>query len=135
MKKIGTKLILLFIIIFSLTGCTNYLQRIDYNEFKEMIYQKESFILEITQDGCSHCEEYTPRFKTILQQNKVKAYYLNITYMKEEEYQKFQEKYDFRGTPTTMFFKEGKELINSRITGGVTNSKIKKTLERLEYIK
>lgn len=133
-KRIG-QLILLVITVFTLTGCTNYLQKINYKELEKMIDNKETFILEITQDGCSHCEEFTPRLKSILEENKIKAYNLNITYIEEKDYEKLDEKYNLKGTPTTMFFKNGKELINSRLTGSVSDSKIKAVLQGLDYIK
>ena len=100
-----------------------------------MIDKKETFILEITQDGCSHCEEFTPRLKTILKDNNLEAYNLNISYISESDYNKFNEKYTFEGTPTTMFFNKGKEIVSSRITGSISDKKLKNTLKKLKYIK
>ena len=135
MKKIFIKIPLFLIAILLLTGCQNTLKRVGYDEIKDMIDKKETFILEITQDGCSHCEEFTPRLKTILKDNNLEAYNLNISYISESDYNKFNEKYTFEGTPTTMFFNKGKEIFSSRITGSISDKKLKNTLKKLKYIK
>lgn len=135
MKKIFIKIPLFLIAILLLTGCQNTLKRVGYDEIKDMIDKKETFILEITQDGCSHCEEFTPRLKTILKDNNLEAYNLNISYISESDYNKFNEKYTFEGTPTTMFFNKGKEIVSSRITGSISDKKLKNTLKKLKYIK
>lgn len=135
MKKIFIKIPLFLIAILLLTGCQNTLKRVSYDEIKDMIDKKETFILEITQDGCSHCEEFTPRLKTILKDNNLEAYNLNISYISESDYNKFNEKYTFQGTPTTMFFNKGKEIVSSRITGSISDKKLKNTLKKLKYIK
>ncbi len=135
MKKIFIKIPLFLIAILLLTGCQNTLKRVSYDEIKDMIDKKETFILEITQDGCSHCEEFTPRLKTILKDNNLEAYNLNISYISESDYNKFNEKYTFEGTPTTMFFNKGKEIVSSRITGSISDKKLKNTLKKLKYIK
>ena len=135
MKKIFIKIPLFLIAILLLTGCQNTLKRVSYDEIKDMIDKKETFILEVTQDGCSHCEEFTPRLKTILKDNNLEAYNLNISYISESDYNKFNEKYTFEGTPTTMFFNKGKEIVSSRITGSISDKKLKNTLKKLKYIK
>ena len=135
MKKIFIKIPLFLIAILLLTGCQTTLKRVGYDEIKDMIDKKETFILEITQDGCSHCEEFTPRLKTILKDNNLEAYNLNISYISESDYNKFNEKYTFEGTPTTMFFNKGKEIFSSRITGSISDKKLKNTLKKLKYIK
>lgn len=133
-KKI--KFILVFIAIIILTGCNNNntITDINYNKLEEMINNKENFILEIVQTGCSHCEEFSPRFKVILKDNNIEAYSLNLYNLTDEEREKFKKLTTISGTPTVLFFEDGKETSN-RIYGAVSNEKIKEHLKKGGYIK
>lgn len=134
MKK-TLKVLLVVISLLLLTGCKNNMERITYSDLEDKIKNKDTFIMEISQDGCSHCEEYKPVIDEVLKDNKLKAYNLNITYVSEKDYNKFDKEYEFEGTPTTMFFKDGKEVLSSRLVGTVSKSKLTKELKRLGYIK
>lgn len=134
MKKF-ISLLVIVCSLFLITGCSNNVKTIGYDELSDLIKNKETFILEVSQDGCSHCAEYKPIFEDVLKENKLKAYNLNITYISEEDYNKFDKKYEFEGTPTTMFFKDGKEVLSSRIVGTTSKTKLTNSLKRLGYIK
>ena len=135
-KKI--KFLLIGIFIIFLTGCgnsTNTITEIDYSELENLIENKESFILEIVQTGCSHCEEFSPRFTAVLKTNDLTAYSLNLYNLTEEEREKFSElTTSVTGTPTVLFFEDGKETSN-RINGAVDNEKIEEHLKDAGYIK
>lgn len=135
-KKI--KFLLIGIFIVFLTGCgnsSNTITEIDYSKLEEMIDNKESFILEIVQTGCSHCEEFSPRFKAVLKTNDLTAYYLNLYNLTEEDAKKFNElTTSVSGTPTVLFFENGKETSN-KISGAVSNEKIEEHLKDAGYIK
>lgn len=133
-KKI--KFLLVGIFIIFLTGCnnSNVITDINYNKLEELIDKKETFILEIVQTGCSHCEEFSPRFKAVLKTNNLEAYSLNLYNLNEEEKKKFNELTTVSGTPTVLFFKDGKET-SRRISGSVDNDKIEETLQKAGYIK
>lgn len=78
-KKI--KFLLIGLLIIFLTGCSNNantITEIDYSKLENLINNKESFILEIVQTGCVHCEEFSPRFKAILKTNDLESYSLNL---------------------------------------------------------
>lgn len=135
MKNRSIKIIFILIVTFFMTGCKNNLERIDYNELKEKVNQKETFILEITQDNCSHCEEFTPRFKSVLDTYHIKAYNLNLTDLSKDDYNELNQDYHIEGTPTTLFFKKGNELVTSRINGSTSDTKLINSLKRLAYIK
>lgn len=136
MKKKFFKTIVLLIVITLLTGCSSSLKRVDYDELEKMVKDKKSFILLISQDGCSHCEAYAPIIKKVLKENELTAYNLNITYISEEEYNKLKEKYsDFQGTPTTIFIKDGEEQKDARLVGDVSKNKLTSTLKKEKYIK
>lgn len=135
MKKGLMRIAIILVMIFITTGCSSNLERVTYSEFEDMIKEEKTFILEVSQDNCSHCEEFTPRFKTILDKYDIKAYNLNISYISDSDYNKFSSKYNFEGTPTTMFFKRGKELTNSRIDGALPDKNVLSVLKRQGYIK
>ncbi len=135
-KKI--KFLLIGIFIVFLTGCgnsSNTITEIDYSKLEDLIDNKESFILEIVQTGCSHCEEFSPRFTAVLKTNDLTAYSLNLYNLTEEEREKFSElTTSVTGTPTVLFFEDGKETSN-RINGAVDNEKIEEHLKDAGYIK
>ncbi|MCI8547383.1 MAG: thioredoxin family protein [Bacilli bacterium] len=135
MKKNFIKTIFLLIIITLMTGCSNVLQRVDFKELEEKIKNKESFILLISQESCSHCEDYTPKIKKVLKNNNLEAYNLNITYVSEEDFNKFKEIFEFEGTPTTIFIKDGEEQKNTRLVGNVSEKKLKEALKKEKYLK
>lgn len=132
------KLIILTLIVIStimFTGCSNnnVINEINFDELEEKIDNKDSFILEIIQTGCSHCEEFSPRFKAVLKTNNLEAYSLNIYNLNNEEREKFNDLITISGTPTVIFFEKGKE--ENRISGAVSNEKIEEELKDSGYIK
>ena len=133
-RKIKFLLIGLFIVI--LTGCnnSNTITEINYSKLEDMIDNKDSFILEIVQTGCSHCEEFSPRFKAVLKTNNLKAYSLNLYNLNNEEREKFSKlTTNVTGTPTVLFFKDGNET-SIKINGAVSNEKIEERLKDAGYI-
>ncbi len=134
MKK---KILLITILILTfLTGCgkTN-LKEINYKELEEKVAKKESFILEVVQDGCTHCQEFSPKLDKILQKNNIQAFKINLSNMNEQDESKFELKYLIDGTPITLFFNEGSTSVMHRIEGNVNEEKIKEKLELNGYIK
>ena len=135
MKK-KFKFLLIGIFIIFLTGCgnnTSTITDISYSELEEMINNDESFILEIVQTGCSHCEEFSPRFKAILKTHDLTAYSLNLYNLNEEDAKKFNELTTVSGTTTVLFFENGEET-NNRINGAVNNDKVEEELQEAGYI-
>lgn len=135
MKKLFI-IILMSIGCLLITGCDNSspITEINYSELEKLINDKKSFILEIVQTGCSHCEEFSPRFKVILKDNNIEAYSLNLYNLTNEEREKLNKSTTISGTPTVLFFEDGKETSN-RIYGDVSNEKIKEHLKKGGYIK
>ena len=132
------KFLLIGIFIVFLTGCgnsSNTITEIDYSKLEDLIDSKESFILEIVQTGCSHCEEFSPRFKAVLKTNDLTAYSLNLYNLTEEDTKKFSKlTTSVSGTPTVLFFENGKETSN-KISGAVSNEKLEEHLKDAGYIK
>ena len=133
MKKFS--FIVIVIATLFLTGCSNsVITEIDYNKLENLIENEETFILEITQTGCSHCQEFSPRFQAILKTNDLTAYNLNLYNMAKEEQDKFNDLTTVTGTPTVLFFKDGKEMTNTKIVGAQSNDEVKKILKRAGFI-
>jgi len=138
MKKLT---IIIFILsIFLLTGCeTNNkpanLKEITFNELYELLDAKETFILEIFQDGCSHCTVFTPRFKTVLKDYNVEAKSLNFSSITEKQYNKFTSDFGSVATPTVIFIKDGEEKTRiNRIIGEASKNEIIRKLKQNGYI-
>lgn len=137
MKKILLS-ITLVLSIFLLSACSSSgsVSKIKYSDFQKKIANKESFILEVIQDGCSHCSEFSPRFDKVLSKYEVKAYSLNLTDLADAERSEFNNNYQITGTPTVLFFKDGEESsILNRINGNQDEDVIVTKLKTNGYIK
>ena len=122
MKKLFSILVL-SILLF--TGCTSkndskYLvnddfkgdvktyQNITYKEFKEKMDKGDSFVILLWQTGCSHCKAFEPKLNEIVESLSIKIYGLNTAELSSEEYAIIKNKTFITGTPTTVYFKDGK---------------------------
>lgn len=135
--NIRRKIILLLITILFLTGCNTTIKNISYQELTNLKKEKRTFILEVMQDGCSHCEEFTPRIESITKKYKLNnIYQLNLSKLTKEELKTFSEEFAITSTPTTCFFKNGKELGELyRLDGALNTKLVTKKLKNLKYIK
>jgi thioredoxin len=136
-KKKIIFLVILVGVLF-LTGCKNNLntvKEIDFTTLQNKIENKETFILEIIQTGCSHCEEFSPRFRTVLGDYDLTGYSINLSNLTEEEKNKLYEIIEVSGTPTVCFFKKGNEEVMNKIVGAVSNKEIYNKLKDAKYIK
>lgn len=135
MKKIKYLLLVLLVgVIF--TGCgKNNLKTVSFNELNKKLENGESFFFEVVQDGCSHCANFTPKLKEVLNEYDVIGYQLNLTDLTEENYKTFNSMFDVDGTPTTIFIVNGKEVsLLQRIDGDVSKEKIISKLKTNKYI-
>lgn len=105
-------------------------------DLETKISNKETFILVISQTGCSHCEQYLPELDRTLKEINLEANVLNITNLTTDEKITLSKYANFSGTPTTLFFTEGEEKTSlNRIVGYTSKAKIKERLTSLGYIK
>lgn len=123
--------------LFLLTGCEESpIKNLKYADFQKKIANKETFILEVMQDGCSHCESFTPKFEKVLKEHSITAYSLNLAKLAKVEREEFNNNYEVDGTPTVLFFKDGQESsILNRINGDKDKSVIISKLKTNGYIK
>ena len=136
MKKY-LKLGIIIIVTFILTGCTkSYVKEISYNEYEELIKNKETFILEVMRTDCSACIKFSPKLKEVANKYKIEVKYINTDNITEEEYEKLEEKTGITGTPTVIFYNDGKEITKStRINGSVSVDKIISKFKASGFIK
>lgn len=147
MKKTIKFLSLFLVLVCLVAGCrkdekkpeeetkdTSYLTEITFSELKTKLDNKEDIILEIVQTGCSNCTVFSPRFESVLNEYKIQAYSLNISYL-DEEGDKWLDLYGVDGTPTVIFFEKGEETSTlKRIVGSQTREKIVSKLTANGYI-
>lgn len=138
MKKIG-QLLLVLLGVFMLTGCgklTTY-RSISYNKYKEMIENKESFILFIGSSTCSACALYEKYLNAVITDYHVEVNYLDVTTLSDEEYSDFTSVINYgESTPTTVFIKDGQEKNTyNRIKGAQDYDAIVESFKQNGYIK
>ena len=150
MKKTFKFLSLFLVLVCLVVGCgkeennnnvdnentnNSYLKEINFSEVKAKISNKETFILEIVQDGCHNCTSFSPRFEAVLNEYKIEAFSLNITYL-DSEGSLWLDEYGVDGTPTVIFFTEGEEASTlKRLVGNQSKDKIISKLKSNGYIK
>ena len=127
--------LIIFLVINHEEVKTGALEELTYKEVQEKIDNKEDFVIVLSQTTCSHCAEYKPTIKQIAKKHKITIYYLDYDKYKKQE-KKIIEKFNFDGgTPTTFFYKDGKETsVMNRLIVNVTSSKVIAMLKKLEYI-
>ena len=131
------KLFLLIVVVLLISGCSsNPIKEISYNDLEKKLKNGESFILEIVQDGCSNCENFSPKFSKVLKQYDLEAVAINLTNITQEENTKLNNLYNVSGTPAVIFIENGEEpSISRRIVGDVSKDKIVSKLKIAGYIK
>jgi predicted bacteriocin transport accessory protein len=113
-----------------------YLQPITFNQVKELVDNKESFILYVGAKDCSHCKVFEPRIKIVLNEYKINVKYLDFSTLSTDEKNEFNAIANIEGTPTVIFINNGiEEYTKNRISGAVYKDAIIKKLKDNGYIK
>ena len=134
--------IIIFMIAFNSTDNKGYLGEINYSNLIEKINNKDSFIVYVKQDSCSHCQNFTPVLESVLKKYKVHAYYIRLNTFTGDEKTYTDDgsiingtDLIISGTPTVIFISNGKESVMHRIVGEVSEEKIITKLKSSGYIK
>lgn len=128
-KILGFVLILCCLIV---TGCS---RTITYKTMKDKIKEKESFVVLVIQNGCSHCENFQPVFDKFANDNGIEYVKLNLTNIQNIDRNDLNQNYNISGTPTLLIFKDGLEVNDLRIEGETSVSNLKKVFKKAGYIK
>ena len=134
MKKIF--IFITLISIFVLTGCKKggYII-LSFDDLQLKLNDKDTFVLVIGSDTCSACAKYKTTMESVIKENKLDIYYLDLDSLTEEEYSKIYSKYVITSTPTTIFIKDGLETSTyDRIAGAASYSDIIENLKKHGYI-
>ena len=101
-----------------------YIHELTFNELESKLNNQDSFVLIITQTGCSHCEAYLPVVQNVSDKYKVDFYVLNRTNISDEE-----------RTKTTLFYTSGEEKSAlNRLVGQATEYRLVEKLTSEGYI-
>lgn len=131
------KILVLIVAVFLLTGCgsTTY-DEISYDELDKMIEEKQDFILFIGSNTCSACANYKITLNNVIEKYGVDVKYIDMAKLSDTEESKLVSKFPIKGTPTTVFIKDGEEEdSHNRIEGNAKNSKIVEKFKENGYIK
>lgn len=112
----------------------NYFKEIKYDEVVSLINNKEDFILVISQTGCGHCISYKPKVEQVANDKNILIYYIEFNLLSNDEKKSFVNYIDISGTPTTVFFRDGSEIENARISGDTDIIEIENVLRNNGYI-
>ena len=99
----------------------------------DMIKDKRSFVVVISQTYCSHCIAYKPIYNEVLKEHNAKGYDLDIVDLELEEREDILEEYDIEGTPTTIIFIDG-ILQKERKVGLVEKAELQSYLAMYGFI-
>ena len=119
----------------SINNESNYFKDLSINDFVNLVDNKENFILVISQTWCSHCTNYKPKVEKVANNNKVVVYYIEYNMLSENDKNIFNGYVEFSGTPTTVFFRDGLEVIGARINGDTSEDRIESIFRDNGYIK
>ena len=115
---------------------SNNLIEMNTKTLKEKINNKDSFILLITKEGCSHCAENLPVFINVLEKYNLTAYKLDLADMSDSDKEYLADIANISGTPTTVFIENGEETtVLNRIVGSASRKTVIDRLKTMKYIK
>ena len=108
---------------------------LNINELREKIDNKDSFILILTQDGCTHCHSYLPTIRKIANKYNITFYEISQTGLNNDDKTYLKNVANTDGTPTTIFIENGEEKsTTNRLNGNVPEYRVIERLKALGYI-
>ncbi|MCU5298649.1 thioredoxin family protein [Bacillus paranthracis] len=136
MKKMlifGGIIIVLFAAIFAVTQMEKknastdekgyYSNKISLEDLNKNIEDKKEQTIYFYQTSCVHCQKVSPIIVPLAKDLNVDMKVIDIENLNEP-----WDKYDIKGTPTIIHFKDGKEV--SRISGEQSKEKFKEWFEQ-----
>lgn len=120
------------------TGCNNRLNgytKISYDEFNKKKENGDTFPLVIGSSSCSACATYEVVMNGFIEDNQVEVFYIDLSTVSEEEYNYLKSEISFTGTPTTVFYQDGKlTSFYNRLDGAEDIAGVKKYFKENNYI-
>lgn len=137
MKKILCLIMVLF--VFFISGCgdkklTTYTE-ISYQDYVNMMENKETFPLVIGSATCSACAMFKGTMESFISKYQVNVRYIDISKLSEEDYNLLMTEVNFSSTPTTIFVVNGKHTsVYQRIVGSETLGNVVSAYKKQGYI-
>ena len=132
------KKLLITILLVLLVGCSKgtYSEpvEINYSDFESKVSSKESFVLFMWQEGCSHCEAFKPTLNEVVKKYDVLIYSINLSELEDKEYLKIENKTFIKGTPTMVYIKEG-IVQSNKLVGNKKQDEVAEFLKKYDVIK
>lgn len=82
---------------------------LSYKEYQDKIDNKESFVVILSRESCSHCQNFLPVAKSFAEESGVPMYYIDTDTFTQDEWGTFEKSNSFLkknngnwGTPTTV---------------------------------
>ena len=117
---------------YSEKGVKSY-NNIKYDEYKKKIDNKDTFLLFVWQEGCSHCEAFKPTFDKVIKNMGLKVYGIDLKSLSEEQYAVFKNKTFVTGTPSLVLIEKGTYI--EKFVGDKTEEELLNFLEEYKVIK
>lgn len=111
MKKTISLILIVFVSILLISGCNSKLNdyvHISYEDFNAKKEVRDSFPLVIGSSTCSACAMYKVTMKKFIEEYQIEVFYIDVSELSEEDYNKLKSEINFSGTPTTVFYEDGK---------------------------
>ena len=132
---IGVSCLAYYFINKNKAGEYKHINMLKISDLKEKIDNKDSFILIISQDQCSHCKAYLPVMDKIAEQYNISIFDISLTGLSSEDSTYLNSIATVSGTPTTIFITDGVEKTTSnRLNGDVKEYRVIEKLKALGYI-
>lgn len=112
----------------------SHIEKLNLTSFKELINDKRSFVVVISQTYCSHCIEFKPTLNKVLSDNNVIGYELDILTLNQKEVEELTNMIEVSGTPTTLIYIDG-VVQTEKLEGNVTQSEVTTYLKKYGFIK
>jgi len=121
-------IMILFVFCIFLGGCdsnSGKLEAITLEEYKTLIENKESFVLEQWGDDCVHCASLKPKLQKFIKNYGVVVKTINVNQLSSEERKELKQYTGTSSTPVLIFYQNGEEKsVSTRIVGDVSYDKI-----------
>lgn len=105
---------------------SNKIKHIDASTFNEKVVESNKpVIVDFYSDDCAPCEVLAPIYENL---EKKYGDYIEFVKIHRQNNRDFSRSLDVNGSPTVLFFKDGKE-VGSRLNGFMTKPQVRKTIE------
>lgn len=136
MKKfvicISASLLAVFFGIIMYYGMTNEKTNYEYTEFNQipnLVKNNDKIIIFVKQDGCAPCKLVDPTVNDYAKNNKGVVY--SIVANEDKDYASQSKKYQIQGTPTLIYFKQGKEV--QRMNTGFSDTEFQEMIKEVDF--